>query len=59
MEKIRAAEVRRQELEALNKERAAVKKELVNLKGLFSGKRRKELEEQLAALDSALEVYNS
>lgn len=56
-EKIRTAEVRRQELEQLNQERTALKKELANLKGLFSGKRRKELEEQLAELESAIENY--
>ena len=36
-----------------------LKKELASLKGLFSGKRRKELEEQLEELESALEAYKT
>lgn len=54
-DKIRAAEVRRQEREVLGRERAALRKEMVGLKGLFTGKRRKEIEDRLAEIDSALE----
>ena len=55
MEKIIAAEVRRQEREVLAGERRALKKELASLHGLFSGKRRKEIEERLAEIDLELE----
>lgn len=54
MEEMIAAEVRRQEREVLLRERAALKKELANLRGLFSGKRRKEIEERLAEIDGEL-----
>ncbi len=38
----------------LNKEQAALKTELGNLKGLFSGKRRKEIEARLAEIEAEL-----
>lgn len=44
----------RQRKELLDRERRALKKELSGLKGIFTGKRRKELEERLAEIDGEL-----
>lgn len=54
-ENVTAAGVRRQKREVLCREQAELKKELLSLKGLFTGKRRKEIEERLGELDAALD----
>ena len=48
-------EQRAQRRAALEAERTALQNELANLKGLFSGKRRKEIEARLAAIAKELE----
>ena len=54
-ERAAAAEAARQrKINNINNEKAALQTELSNLKGLFSGKRRREIEARLAFLDSAL-----
>ena len=42
----------------LQQQRADVQSELANLKGLFTGKRRREIEAQLAEIDSKLKALN-
>lgn len=49
------AQARAQRRAALEAERTALQNELANLKGLFSGKRRKEIEARLAAIAKELE----
>ena len=51
---VKAEEERQSRLAALNQEKAALTAELTALKGLFSGKRRKEIEVRLAEIDSEL-----
>ena len=54
-EKAAANEASRQrKITNINNEKAALQTELSNLKGFFSGKRRREIEARLALLDSAL-----
>lgn len=55
-EQRRLEEERRQKIEKLTSERDALKKELSELKGLFTGKRRKELEAGIEKLESELKV---
>ncbi len=52
----RRAAVERAEVErkALSREKASLQAELLNLKGLFSGKRRREIEARLAQIDTNL-----
>ena len=50
----RAERQRRERVESLTAERSALKTELSNLKGLFSGKRRKEIEERLMVINAEL-----
>lgn len=45
---------RKAKIEALNKEKASLEAELPTLKGLFSGKRRREIEERLAQINATL-----
>ena len=45
---------RRAKIDALNEEKANLQTELANLRGLFSGKRRRELEAQIAQADEQL-----
>ena len=51
----RAEAERRAKREALDRERAALRSELANLKGLFSGRRRREIEARLASIETKLE----
>ena len=54
-EKEAALEKARQEkIASLNSEKAALQTELANLKGLFTGKRRRQIEARLAEIDSEL-----
>ena len=53
-EKLAEGEALRQQRELLAKERRELKKELSGLKGLFTGKRRKEIEERMAEIDAEL-----
>jgi len=56
LEQERAAhQEKRKEARRLEAERTALQNELANLKGLFSGKRRKEIEARLAAIAKELE----
>lgn len=57
LEQERAAhqEKRKEARRRLEAERTALQSELANLKGLFSGKRRKEIEARLAAIAKELE----
>jgi hypothetical protein len=49
------AEVERKaKIEALNQEKASLQTELANLRGLFSGKRRKEIEARLSQIEAEL-----
>ena len=65
-ERVEAQERRKQETEkrrearkaALAQERAALQAELANLKGLFNGKRRKELEARLTEIDNEWKGLN-
>ena len=50
----RAVAQRRAKIDALNEEKANLQTELANLRGLFSGKRRRELEAQIAQADEQL-----
>ncbi len=50
----RAERERQERIAAINSEQAALQTELPNLKGLFSGKRRKEIETRLAEIDAEL-----
>lgn len=52
------AERRAKRKTALITERAALQTELANLKGLFSGKRRKEIEQRMAAIEQELKGLN-
>ena len=55
MEKLRIAEEKRQaRISALNREKESLSTELRNLKGLFIGKRRREIEARLAEIESVL-----
>ena len=47
---------RREKIASLEAEQAALNEELANLKGLFSGKRRKEIEARLAEIASELKT---
>lgn len=62
-EQARQAKKREEErlkmLNSLPKEQATLKEELANLKGLFSGKRRREIEARLAEIANALEYYRN
>ena len=51
----RQEEAQAQRRAALDAERTALQNELASLKGLFSGKRRKEIEVRLAAITKELE----
>ena len=51
-EKVRAE--REAKIKALNKEQVTLQTELTNLRGLFSGKRRREIEERLAEIEAEL-----
>ena len=53
-----AEEKRLAKMSALTNEKAALINELRSLKGLFTGKRRKELEERLASIDRQLKGLN-
>jgi hypothetical protein len=44
-----------EEIQKLQVEKSALNTELSNLKGLFTGKRRKEIETRLAVIDAQLE----
>ena len=50
----RAAEEKMRRKAALEQEKSALQTELANLKGLFSGKRRKEIETRLAEIETKL-----
>ena len=49
------ADKHKEKTEKLNQEKAILRAELSSLKGLFSGKRRKEIEARLAAIEAELE----
>ena len=53
-EKKAEEEARQQRIATLNTEKANLQTELANLKGLFSGKRRKEIEARLAQIENEL-----
>ena len=47
-------EIKQDRLSVLNEEKGRLHTELANLKGLFTGKRRKEIEARLAEIDAEL-----
>ena len=60
-EKMKAERKERERLDRiaeLNEEKNNLQTELANLKGFFTGKRRKEIEERLAVLDAALKMFS-
>jgi uncharacterized protein YlxW (UPF0749 family) len=54
----RAEQERQEKLRQLQAEKSALNAELSNLKGLFTGKRRKEIETRLAQIDTELKKCN-
>ena len=54
----RVEQHRRERIASLTTEQASLNTELANLKGLFSGKRRKEIEERLAEIEAELKKLN-
>ena len=50
----RAAATRKAKIAALNREKAELQEELASLRGLFTGKRRKEIEARLAQIEAEL-----
>jgi alpha-tubulin suppressor-like RCC1 family protein len=52
----KAEAARKVKVAALNKEKAGLQTELANLKGLFTGKRRKEIEGRLAEIEAELKT---
>ena len=57
-EKARREQEKARRIAQLQQQRADVQSELANLKGLFTGKRRREIEAQLAEIDSKLKALN-
>ena len=49
-----AEEVRQKKIAVLNSEKVSLNTELRNLKGLFTGKRRREIETRLAEIETEL-----
>ena len=57
-EEQRRAEQKARRIAQLQQQRADVQSELANLKGLFTGKRRREIEAQLAQIEKELKGLN-